>query len=235
MDKGLGIMGQETHHTMFLLAAAAVPAIVTQVAQRTQQSERGVVGVRVHRVFDVHAGPYHRHDDLQFSAVEQNGAIVKVRIVTQTTNGKESDAATKAQTANRYEHPAPGDLLDRPFDPKYVNDYAYTIVDAHTVRFTSTIHDAAHGDGTFTFDNGDNVTSYEYAPNVFPQYTTSGTVTDQRAQVVSNYWALTQELYQYKGHYAIFGAGATATITYSNYASFSDLSTALSALAAGSI
>ncbi len=218
---------------MIVLAAAAVPAIVTRVAQRTQQTERGVVGVRVHRVFDVHAGPYHRHDDLQFSAVEENGAIVKVRIVTQTTNGKETDANTKAQTANRYEHPAPADLFDRPFDARYINDYTYTVVDANTVRFTSSIHDAAHGDGTFTIDSADDVTSYQYTPNVYPQYTTSGNVTDTRAQVLPNYWALTQELYQYKGHYSIFGAAATATITYGNYARFSDLSTALSALAAG--
>ena len=218
---------------MIVLAAAAVPAIVTQVAQRTEQAERGVVGVRVHRVFDVHAGPYHRHDDLQFSAVEQNDTIVKVRIITQTTNGKETDANTKTQTANRYEHPAPGDLLDRPFDSRYVKDYSYTVVNATTIGFKSLVHDAGHGDGTFTIDSSDNVTSYEYTPNVFPQYTTSGNVTDQRAQVLPNYWALTQELYQYKGHYALFGAAATATITYGNYESFSDLSTALSALAAG--
>ncbi len=220
---------------MLLLAAAAVPAIVTQVAQRTEQTERGVVGVHVHRVFDVHAGPYHRHDDLQFSAVEQNGAVLKVRILTQTSNGKETDANTKAQTANRYEHPQPGDLFERPFDPRYVQDYSYQVVDAHTVRFTSSVHDASHGNGTFTIDGADNVTSYQYTPNVYPQYTTSGNVTDQRAQVLPNYWALTQELYQYKGHYSLFGAAATATITYGNYARFSDVSSALSALAAGRI
>jgi hypothetical protein len=226
---------EETHRTMIALVAAAAPAIVMQAAQQTQRTERGVVGLRVHRVFDVHAGPYHRHDDLQFAAVEENGAIVKVRILTQSTGGKETDANTKAQTANRYEHPAYGDLLERPFDPRYVKDYSYEVADARTVRFKSLVRDAAHGDGTFTLDSDDNVTTYQYAPNVYPQYTTGGTVTDQRAQVLPNYWALTQELYQYKGHYAIFGGGATATITYGNYVHFESVSSALSALDAGRI
>jgi hypothetical protein len=215
--------------------AAAVPAIVTQAAQRTQLTERGVVGWRVHRLFDVHAGPYSRHDDMLFAAVYQDGTLVKMHIIYQKVGGKETDAATKAQTEQKYEHPAPGDVFSRPYDPRYLNDYTYQIVDAHTVKFTTGVHTAAYGDGTFTVDNDANVVSVRYTPAVLPPHATSGTVTDQRAAVLPNYWAVTQEVQQYSGRYAIFGGGGTATITQSNFTRFTDLAAATEALNAGRI
>ncbi len=215
--------------------AVALPAIVTQAAQRTALTERGVVGWRTHRVFDVHAGPYSRHDDMIFAAVYQDGVLVKMHVIDQKVGGKETDAATKAQTEQKYEHPAPGDVFSRPYDPKFLNDYTYEAVDAHTVRFTTKIRDAGHGDGTFTVDSQFNVVSVRYTPAAMPQHATSGTVTDQRAQVLPNYWAVTQEVQQYSGRYAIFGGGATATITNSAFSRFPDLAAATAALDAGRI
>jgi hypothetical protein len=217
------------------LVAVAVPAIVTQAAQRTQATERGVVGYRTHRVLDVHAGPYSRHDDMVFAAVYENGVLVKMRIVYQKIGGKETDAATKAQTENKYEHPAPGDVFSRPYDSKFFNDYSYQTVDAHTVRFTTNVHKAGYGDGTFTVDNDGNVVSLEYAPAVLPQHANSGTVKDQFAQVLPNYWALTQEVQQYSGRYFLFGGGGTATITNSAFTRFADTASATAALDAGRI
>jgi hypothetical protein len=215
--------------------AAALPAIVTQAAQRTQLSEKGVVGVRVHRLFDVHAGPYSRHDDMQFAAVYQDGVLIRMRITYQRVGGKDTDAATKSQTQQKYEHPAPGDVFDRPYDARYVNDYDYDLADPHTVRFRAKVRDAGHGDGTFTVDGDANVVSVQYSPCTMPQYAKSGTVTDQRAQVLPKYWALTQEVQEYHGRYAIFSGGATATITQGPFIRFPDVATAVAALEAGRI
>jgi hypothetical protein len=216
-------------------AAAAVPAVVTLAAERTQRTERGVIGFRVHRVFDVHAGPYSRHDDLEFSGVYEDGKLVKVRILRQQTGGRDDDEKTKAQTAEKYEHPAPTDVFRRPYDPRYLSDYTYETVDARTVRFKSPIRDTAHGDGTFTVDADGNVVSVQYAPAALPQYTRSGTVVDERAQVLPGFWAMTREVHQYRGRYAIFGGGATVTITQSGFTRFPTLAEGLTALSTGRI
>jgi hypothetical protein len=215
--------------------AVTLPAIVTQAAQRTQLSERGVVGVRVHRLFDVHAGPYSRHDDMVFAAVYEDGVLVRMRVIYQREGGKETDAAAKARTQQKYEHPAPGDVFDRPYDPRYLNDYDYEVVDAHTVRFKTKVRDAGHGDGTFTVDAAANVVSVQYAPAALPKYSKSGTVTDERAQVLPQYWSLTKEVQEYRGRYAIFSGGATATITQGPFTRFANLAAATAALDAGRI
>jgi hypothetical protein len=215
--------------------AVALPAIVTQAARRTQLSERGVVGVRVHRVFDVHAGPYSRHDDMEFAAVYQDGVLLKMRIIYQRTGGKDTDSRTKAETEQKYEHPAPGDVFDRPYDTRFLNDYDYEVVDAHTVRFKTKIRDAGHGDGTFTVDNAFNVVSVQYTPAAMPKYAKSGTVTGQRSEVLPQYWSTTREVQEYRGRYAIFSGGATATITQGPFTRFPNAAAATAALDAGRI
>lgn len=225
-------MLQETNLAMIALAAA-VPAIVMSAAERTQQTERGVVAYRVHRVFDVHAGPYKRHDDLEFAGVYENGRLVKVRIISQQVGGKDADDRTKAQTAAKYENPAPTDVFRRPYDPRFLADYTYEVADARTVRFKALVRDAAHGDGTFTVDPAGNVLHVQYAPAALPQYSKSGTVEDQRAEVLPGYWATPRETQQYSGRYAIFGGGANVVITESAFQRFDALPAALAALNEG--
>lgn len=215
--------------------AAAVPAIVTQAAERTQTAERGIVGTRVRRVFDVHAGPYSRHDEMEFAAVYQDGQLIKMHIIYQRVGGKETDAATKADTERKYLHPAPGDLFERPYDPRHAGDYTFEVAGPQTVRFKTLVRDAGHGDGTFTVDGAYNVVSVQYAPAAMPQHATSGTVTDQREQVLPGYWAVTREVQQYSGRYAIFGGGATATITQGSFTRYPSAEAAATALQSGQI
>jgi hypothetical protein len=215
--------------------AAPAPAIVTQAAQRTQTTERGVVTVRVHRVFDVHAGPYSRHDDMVFSAAYQDGTLVKMHIISQQVGGKDTDAATKAETERKYEHPAPGDVFQRPYDPRHLSEYTYEVAGPQTVRFKTLVRDAGHGDGTFTVDSNYNVVSVQYSPAALPQHASSGTVTDTREQVLPGYWAVTREVQEYRGHYAIFGGGATATITQSGFTKYPNVAAAIAALNAPSL
>jgi hypothetical protein len=228
---------------MILAAATAapsmtpseVPPIVLRAAQQTVRTEAGIVSYRTHRVFDVHAGPSSRHDDMVFTAVYQDGCLVKMRIISDTIGGKQASAQQIAQTEQSYEHPKPGDLFDRPYDPRYVNDYQYEVTADETVHFTAVNRSAGYGDGTFTVDSVYDVASVTYSPTVLPPHATSGTVVDQRAQVLPNYWAVTQETQQYRGHYSIFGAAGNVVITNSAFQRFSTLEAALAALDAGRI
>lgn len=207
----------------------APPAIV-EIAQRVKQQEHGIVLYRLHRIFDVHAGPMRRHDELELAVVTQDAHVVKVRVLRAVTGGKAMDEAGAKQVENQYEHPNPADVFHRPFDPAYVHEYTYQTVDATTYRFTSALRDGSHGDGTFSLDGAGNVVRYEYTPDALPRYATSGTVTNDRSQVLPGVWNLTREAHQYRGHYLLFGGGATALITYDSFQAYADIESALSAL-----
>lgn len=213
------------------MLTAAPPAVV-QIAQHFASQERGVAVYRLHRIFDVHAGPMHRHDELELAVVSQDGRTVKVRVLRATTGGKDADSQGKLQIENQYEHPNPSDVFHRPFDPQYLSEYSYEAVDAQTYRFSSPIHDGSHAAGTFWLDAAGDVVKYEYTPYVLPRYTTGGTVTDERAEVLPGYWFLTRESHEYHGHYAIFGGGASVLITYDAFKSYPDTASAISALQA---
>lgn len=209
---------------------AAAPPAVAQIAQRTKPQEQGIVLYRLHRAFDVHAGPMHRHDETQLAVISQDGHVVKVRVLSAVEGGKPLDQMRIAQIEEQYEHPKPADIFHRPFDPDYLGEYTYQAVDSKTYRFTSAQHDGSHGNGTFWTDDDGNVVKYEYAPNALPQYATSGTITFDRSQVLPGVWALTREAHEYRGHYFIFGGGATAVITYDSFARYPDLQSAQTAL-----
>jgi hypothetical protein len=206
------------------------PPAVQRIAQQTQRREAGVVEYRLHRVFDVHAGPFHRHDDMELLVIAQNAQVVKVRVLHDTIGGREADASVRAQVVDSYEHPKPFDVFRRPYDLRYVADYAYVQVDPQTYRFTSLVHDAAHGDGTFQVSADDEVEKVEYTPNAFPPHASSGTVSEERAAVAPEFWFVTHELYQFGGRYGIFGAAATAQITYDAFKRYPDVRSAVAAM-----
>lgn len=209
---------------------AQTPPAIVQIAQRVQIQERGAVVFRLQRIFDVHAGPMHRHDEMELAIVNDDGRTVEVRVIRALTGGKAADANGIAQIENQYEHPAPLDVFHRPFDPRYSSEYTYEAADAQTYKFAASLRDGSHGDGSFTLDNGGNVVKYQYTPAVMPRYATFGTVVDERAEVLPNLWAVTRETQQYRGHYAIFGGGATVTIQYDSFHRFPDAGSAIAAL-----
>jgi hypothetical protein len=209
---------------------AQTPPAIIQIAQRVQSQERGAVVFRLRRIFDVHAGPMHRHDEMELGIASDGPRVVKVRVIRALTGGKAADARGIAQLEQQYEHPAPLDVFHRPFDVQYTGEYAYEAVDAHTYRFKGELRDGSHGDGTFSLDDAGNVIKYQYTPAVMPRYANSGTVIDERSQVLPNFWAVTGETQQYSGHYAIFGGGATVSIQYDSFRRYPDVNAAVAAL-----
>lgn len=207
------------------------PPAIVQIAQRAQSQEKGVVVLyHLHRVFDVQAGPRHRHEDLELAVVSEATHTIKVRVLRSTVDGKASDETATRKIEDQYEHPNPGDVFHRPFDAQYLSEYSYKALDANTYRFTGLVRDSAHGDGTFSLDAAGNVVSYRYTPNALPKYSTSGTVQNDRAQVLPGIWQLTREAHQYSGQYAFVKGGATAVITYDSYVHYPDVASAEAAL-----
>jgi hypothetical protein len=210
--------------------AASPPPAVQLVAQRFAQTTRGIVSFRLRRTFDVHAGFSSRHEELVMDGVYQDGAVVKVRIATYTIDGKPADATTRASVVGAWEHPKPTDLFRAPFDPRYVGEYQYQISGPQRIAFSSTVHDAAHGNGNFTYDANDNVLSCTYQPNVLPPHARYGQVTDRRAEVFPGYWAVTQEAQEYKGSYGPFPGAGVVQMTYAQFRRFGDLQSAVRAI-----
>jgi hypothetical protein len=206
------------------------PPALTLVAQRFAETNRGIVGFHLHRVFDVHAGFSKRHEELALDGIYSDGAIVKVHVSSYTIDGKPADAATQATLVQSYEHPAPGAIFNVPFDPRYVEAYQYQSAGPQKIAFTSSLRDPAHGNGSFSFDDGGNVLSYTYQPNVLPPHASFGQVTDRRSEALPGYWAVVEETQQYKGSYGPFPGAGTVDITFSDFHRFTDLQSALRSL-----
>jgi hypothetical protein len=216
-----------------VILPVGAPPVLAQVAQRFEETSRGVVGVRLHRTFDVHGGFSSRHEDLVMDAIYDDGAIVKVRVVTYTIDGKPASVGDVSAVEESWNHPKPSDAFAPPFDPRYLDAYQYQPGGPLTIDFTSSVQDAGHGGGSFAYDAQNDVVLCTYHPNVLPPHATFGEITDRRSAVLPGYWAVTQEVQQYKGRYGPFAAAGTVQVSYSDFRRFDDLQSALRALSAG--
>ncbi|HEX3368836.1 MAG TPA: hypothetical protein VHS56_04595 [Candidatus Cybelea sp.] len=200
------------------------------MAQRFAQTSRGIVAFRLHRVFDVHAGFSKRHEDLVLSGIYQDGRVVRVRVNSYTIDGRPVDMQQQAALAQEYQNPKPGETFAPPFDARNAGDYSYEEQAPGTIAFTSALRDAAHGNGTFTYDETNSVVAYTYQPNVLPPHATWGEIADRRAEVLPNYWTVTQETQNYKGSYGPFPGAGTVQIDFTGFRRFPNLRSALAAL-----
>lgn len=201
-----------------------------QVAQRYTQTSHGVVTFQMHRVFDVHDPLRSRHEDLVMNGVYQDGILVRVHVVSYIIDGKTAGASDVANLEQAWDHPKAADVFAPPFDPRNFGAYQYRSGAASTIDFTSNVPGAGHGNGSFTYDDQGNVVSCTYQPNALPQYAHWAQITDRRAEVLSGYWAPTQETQQYKGNVGPFAGSGTIEIAYSQFHRFADLQSAVRAL-----
>jgi len=184
----------------------------------------------MHRVFDVHSALQRRHEDLVMNGVYNDGVLVRVRVVSYAIDGRPASASDIAGVEQSWNHPKPSDVFAPPFDPKNFGAYQYRGDANATIAFSSTVRDAGHGSGSFTYDFRGNVVSYTFVPNELPPHARSGTIADRRSEVLPGYWASSDETQQYKGSYGPFAAAGAIQVTYSDFRRSSDLSTALSTL-----
>ncbi len=209
---------------------ADAPPDVALVAQRFTETSKGVVAFHLHRVFEAHAGFSSRREDLVLDGVYVDGAIAKVRVRSYTIDGKPASTDAEADLERSYEHPNPAEAFALPFDPRYADAYQFRAAGPQKLAFTSAVRDAAHGNGTVTYEPSGDVTTYTYQPNVLPPHATFGEITDRRAEVLPGYWAVTRENQQYKGSYGPFAGAGSVQVDYSNFRRFQDVPTALHSL-----
>lgn len=208
----------------------SAPPALTQVVQRYQQTSRGVVGFRMHRTLDVHGALRSRHEDLVMQGIYEDGATVKVHIYSYTIDGHAASASDVSSLEQSWNHPKPSDIFAPPFDPNQCDAYEYQQGGPSTIYFNSTVHDAGHGRGSFTYNAQKDVVSITYQPNALPPHARSGQITDLRSEVLPGYWAITQETQQYKGNYGPFPAAGTLQVAFSDFRRFPDLQSALRTL-----
>jgi len=213
-----------------LTPPADAPPALLQVAQRYEQSTRGIVVFKLHRVLEAHGGFSSHREDVVMNGVYDDGVLVKVRVSQYAVNGKSANAGAVSALEESWNHPAAGDVFAPPFLADDFDGYAYREGGPWTIDFSSNVHDAGHGNGSFSYDAQYNVVTCTYEPNVLPPHAASGEIVDRRAEVLPGYWAVTQELQQYKGSYGPFSAAGSVQVTYSNFQRFPDLQSALSAL-----
>jgi hypothetical protein len=215
---------------MPLMLPTGAPPALAEVAQRFAETSRGVVAFQMHRVFDVHGGLQSRHEDLVMSAVYDDGTIARVRVLSYSIDGKAAGAADIAALEQSWNHPRSSDVFAPPYDQRFFDDYQYQPGGPSTIGFTSTVHDAGHGNGSFAYDASDDVLWVTYAPNQLPPHARSGEITDQRAEVLPGYWAVTHETQEYRGMVGPFSAAGTIKVDFSGFRRFADLQSALRAL-----
>ena len=164
------------------------------------------------------------------NGVYKDGTVVKVRVLSYTIDGKVAGAGDVASVEQSWDPPQRGNVFASPYDPRNLEAYQYLRADPSTIAFTSNVHDWAHGNGSFTYDTGDDVVSCTYQPNALPPHATFGQITDRRSEVLPGYWAVTQEIQQYRGNYGPFAAAGTIQAAFSDFRRFPDLPSALNAL-----
>ncbi len=184
----------------------------------------------MHRIFDVHGGFSRRHEDLVMNGIYDDGALVRVRVVNYSINGSAASASDVAGVEQSWNHPKPSDVFTPPFDARNFGAYDYQSGGTSAIGFTSAVHDAGHGSGSFSYDAQGNVVSYTFTPNVLPPHASSGEIADHRGEVLPGYWASTQETQQYRGSYGPFAAAGSIEVTYSDFHRFTDLPSALRSL-----
>ncbi|MGH8163792.1 MAG: hypothetical protein ACREP1_05595 [Rhodanobacteraceae bacterium] len=212
---------------------AQVPAIVERAAQLAAHDRQGVVAYRMHRTSELHAGLYHRSDDVELVAVFDGERLVTVRVLRDQTDGKDNGDAAKAQLARSLEQNVPDTGFAVPFDARHFGEYRYAVDGPRSVRFVSLERDARHGAVTFSVDATGAVVRLSYSPNVLPKYATSGTIVDDRAQVVPAFWATVREQQRYDGRYGPFHGSAIVTSDESGFRRFSDAAEAVRTVDSG--
>jgi hypothetical protein len=212
------------------MVPASAPPALTQIAQRYQQTSRGVVAFRMHRTLDVHGAFKKRHEDIVMQGIYQDGETVKVHVYSYTIDGHPASASDISTLEQSWDHPKPGDVFAAPFDSNHFDTYQYQQGGPSTIYFDSAVRDAGHGKGSFTYDSHDDVVSLTYQPNSLPPHASSGQITDVRSEVLPGYWATTQETQQYKGNFGPFAAAGTLQVAFSDFRRYPDLQSALRAL-----
>lgn len=188
-----------------------IPAIVVQAAAVDARDRVGAIVYRIHQVTAMDGGPIHKRSEVVIEVAADGADLVRVRVLGYVADGAEQSEQKKADLARQLLTGQAAGGFAVPFDARHTAEYDYT-AQSDGARFRSLLRDARHGDGAFVVDATGHVTQLRYAPNVYPKYVSSGTITDTRAEVLPGYWASVRSDQEYDGQY-LFIKGHASVLT----------------------
>jgi len=206
----------------------SVPAIVERAAQVAAADHKGIVSFQIEQQTQIDGGPIHRTAHALIVAAYDDEQLIRVKVVRLEENGK--DAGTQRMHSLEQELSAHSEGFAVPFDRAHFGEYSYEVADGNTVRFTSTLRDAHHGDGTFQVSADGHVTHLHYMPHMLPQFATTGAIDEERAAVLPAFWATVRSEQNYTGRYMLIRGRAHIVTTESHFARYPTRTAAIAAL-----
>lgn len=206
----------------------SVPAIVERAAQIAANDHKGIVSFQIEQTSRIDGGPIHKTAHCVIVAAYDDEQLIRVRVIRYEENGKDAGADRMREIEKQLS--AHSDGFAVPFDRAHFGEYAYEAPDDNTVRFTSALRDARHGGGSFQVAADGHVTHLQYAPNVLPQYANTGTVEEDRAQVLPGFWATVRSVQRYSGRYLLIRGSGEVTMTESHFTRYATRAEAIAAV-----
>lgn len=189
-----------------------VPPAVVLAASLAARDHAGIIGYRIQRTVDMAAGPIRRHEDVTLVAVFENDRLVRVRVLRDMVSGHSTGVPAQQALERQLLTASKEEGFAVPFDSRHFHEYTYR-VQGNLVAFSSAMKDARHANGFFVLGKSGAVTELQYGLNVLPKYATAGTVHEERAEVLPNFWATVRSTQIFEGRYAIFrGRGEFVTV-----------------------
>ncbi len=211
-------------------------AFARAVAAAYAADTKGIVTFVAVTSFDVRGSMmYHQHKDDQTAYAEEDGARLAMRVISEVDDGVAQGPAALSALSAEAEVPTGRFGMRLPIMPAALADYRFgkprqeaTTV---TVDFTADVRDAAHGDGTLTYDvAGNRIVQIVYRPATLPPHATAIVTTITFADVGAGRWDMVKLSRTFAGRIGPLHGGGSSTTTFANYRSAPSEAAAIAAL-----
>jgi hypothetical protein len=213
-------------------SAPAVPAPVLAAAQTALGDNAGAIVHERHISVSAVAGParFTQQNDAVLLMVD--GAYRHIHFSKIVENGHtlSAEEVAKRENENNAQFERGDGFFKQPYDKRYLADYAYDVVPQCTcpsgqteVHFSTTMHDAQHGEGTMRIDQTTgHVIEVRYTPFVFPDHANAGTTTETFGEPIAGLWTIVRIDREYTGRVLFVPGHGTATETLDHFRRFAD-------------
>jgi hypothetical protein len=160
--------------------SGAAPPALRAAATALATERHGVIAFARHYVYDQRAPAHNKLIVADSARIRRDGAIVAVKLYTQTVDGTASSAGEIAKEQADIDKDLPDEDYILPLVPDTLGDYSFGSPapcagcddGVVAVPFTSRKRDDSHGDGTaYVNDRTHHFVRVEFVPSVTPKHT----------------------------------------------------------------
>lgn len=227
-------------------SGATVPAIVERAVATYTKSVQGVVGMQRHFSTSISAGPVHHSEVSESGLLLSDGVFVAIEYYRIVDDGKvfSSQQVAQRNTQTNQDWSAGKVFFKEPYDRRYLGDYRFdasaSCPDCPSgtvaVKFSSSIRDAQHGNGTMWIDEATaRVGKLTYGPNALPPHATSGSVTETSGAALPDLWYVTRIDETFAGRVLVVSGHGTFTGVVDHFQRFGSSADGMTALHNGTI